>query len=475
MGGSFPADLWVATYTFGQFFAMTVNIEHPVLKGEIWDRKAGRYDFSRFDHITSTSKRVAYKSIGDVGVDCRFHFKDSHWGTLGKSKNDAGIIHMEINFNQPPGHKLEWARIQLTLDDDDPRLEPYQERPREREYVITDRCREDDQGPREVPVLITDHYGPRYIVGALKKTSTERSWELEPSVEWSGMGVSLGKYGSSKQFDHESRWTFQSYKPESKDRRKGGFGDKILRWELSETDFERYPIQKNQVFTAFAYEYSGQPFLMKVEISGRLAKFRDRLKGKRERVKDSLKFGPRRGKEEDISTTLIGQYLGKKLPLDERARALAAELVDKNLKTPPREIPDIRASPAQQIEVEDEEDQSSEVSDTDEITLIEEEPDPLLQELAMAATDPEVPVRRKNPAQPETPSEDGSEISDEDSSTTLMGSQSDSLEPVKDAEAVKGAANKPEIARNYMVGDFYALIWSLVLYLVSFPRIQEAC
>ncbi|KAL1853157.1 hypothetical protein Daus18300_011896 [Diaporthe australafricana] len=437
---------------------MTWISEHPVLKGEVWDRKAGRYDFSRFDHISSTSKRVGYKSIGEVGVDCRFHFKDSHWGTLGNNKNDAGIIHMEINFNQPPGHKLEWARIQLTLDEDDRRLDSHQQ----------------DRGRRirEVPVSITDHYGPRYIVGSMKRTSIEKSWEVEPSIEWGGIGVSLGKYGSKKHFEHESRWTFQSYKPGNKDRRNLELGDTVLRWELSESDFERYPIHKNQVFTAFAYEYGGQPFLMKVEISGRLAKFRDRLRGRRERVKDSFKFGPRHGKEEDMSTTLIGQYLGQRLPLDERARALPTEMIKKNVETQPREVPDTRASPAQILTTE-EDHESSEISDIDEMTLSDEEPDILLEELAMVAIDPEITVRRNFPDRSETPSEDRSEISDDDSSITLVGSQSDDLQPEEDAEITKPGRKHFEPPANYKFGNLYAFFWTLVLYLISFPRIRE--
>lgn len=435
---------------------MTRSSEHPVLKGEVWDRKAGRYDFRRFDHISSTSKRVGCKSIGEVGVDCRFHFKDSHWGTLGNNKNDAGIIHMEINFNQPPGHKLEWARIQLTLDEDDPRLDSYEQDRRRR--------------IRDVPVLITDHYGPRYIVGSMKKTSIEKSWEVEPSIEWSGIGVSLGKYGSKKHFEHESRWTFQSYKPETKDRRNRHFGEKVLRWELSESDFERYPIQKNQVFTAFAYEYGGQPFLMKVEICGRLAKFRDRLRGTRERVKDSLKFGPRHGKDEDMTTTLIGQYLGERLPLDERARALPTEIIKKNVETQPREVPDTSVSPAQKLMAE-EGYESSENSDTDEMILSGEEPDILLQELAMVATDPEITVRRNVPARSETPS---SEISDDDSSTTLVDSQSNDLLPEEDAKVAKLGLEHSQFSANYKFGNLYAFFWTLVLYLITFPRTGEA-
>lgn len=268
------------------------------------------------------------QSIGKVDVDVRFLFRKSQWGTLGPAENAAGIIYMELDFDQPSDCTLESATIQLTLDEDDQGLDPY---------------RVDSLPPSECPVLITDYYGPGQIVGTSKRMLIRKSLKVEPSVNVIGNGGSLGGFTTEKAFEHESCWTFRSHRvPE--DRKSGKkWGHRILRWEMTENEIEK-STHSNKVYTAFAYEHSGQPFLMKIEISGKLRKRSDRMKANL-----SKKFGPRARKQEDISTTLVGAYLGHRRPLDELARGLASAMEMQNYMLTPLVVPGAQPASFQQI------------------------------------------------------------------------------------------------------------------------------
>lgn len=235
---------------------------------------------------------------------------------------------MQLNFDQPSDCDMESATIQLTLDEDAKGLDMY---------------RDDNLPPSECPVLITDYYGPGQIVGTSKRVLIRKSLKVEPSVNVIGNGGSLGGFTTEKSFEHESRWTFRSHRVPDDSTSGNKWGHRILRWEMTENDIEK-STNRNKVYTAFAYEHSGQPFLMKIEISGKLRKRSDRLK-----ANISKKFGPRANKKEDISTTLVGAYHGHRRPLDELARGLANAMELQNCMLTPLVVPDAQTASFQQI------------------------------------------------------------------------------------------------------------------------------
>lgn len=241
---------------------------------------------------------------------------------------------MELRFDQPADCTLKSATIQLTLDEDDPGLELYRA--------------DDSQVPAsECPVLITDYYGPGQIVGTSKRVMVNKKLKIEPSVNVAGSGGSVGGMTTEKQFVHESRWMFRSHTVPDDGARGQSWGHRILKWEMTENDIEKYPVHSNKVYTAFAYEHSGQPFLMKVEISGKLKQRGDRLKANL--GKTLKKFGPRARKQEDISSTLIGAYRGHRRPLDELAKGLASAMDLANSLSPPHVVPDTQTASFQQV------------------------------------------------------------------------------------------------------------------------------
>lgn len=346
---------------------------------------------------------------------------------------------MELDFDQPPDCTLESATIQLTLDEDDQGLDPY---------------RVDSLPPSECPVLITDYYGPGQIVGTSKRVLVRKSLKIEPSVNVMGNGGALGGITTEKAFEHESRWNFRSHRvPEQKSSGKK-WGHRVLRWEMTENDIEK-STHSNKVYTAFAYEHSGQPFLMKIEISGKLRKRSDRLKANLGR-----KFGPRARKQEDISTTLVGAYLGHRRPLDELARGLASDMEMKNYMSSPLVVHDAQPASFQQVAHDAASStnaalESTPAGTTDQASIEGTTPQPALrlngQTLDMLE---DMPVREsrdrteptlenlarvgeyfRTPIRHEAIRGDISEASGHSSATTLVANQSETSQPQPQPEA----------------------------------------
>jgi hypothetical protein len=112
------------------------------------NRKYGRYDFERFDHISSSHANIGHGTFDKVNVNCSFLFKKSKWGVLGEHKNPAGIIYLDLTFIQPKDSQLHSATVTVTLDDEDEELDKMRSKLARRERT----------GP-QCPIQITDCYG----------------------------------------------------------------------------------------------------------------------------------------------------------------------------------------------------------------------------------------------------------------------------------------------------------------------------
>lgn len=212
--------------------------EGPLLS-RAWKRKGGSYDFQRFANLDFTSPSVGHSSIGKVKVDCRLLFKKCRWGTLGSNDSMAGIVYLELSFQQPVDCKLKKANIRLTLDGSNRQLSQY---------------RDPSFSSSAHSLQITDYYGPKYFVGTSTQMYVSKHKSLHPSAEVGGFGGSIGSIGVDKHFPHESRWTFKS------DREPGH--NRIINWEMTENDIDKHPLHSHRVYTAFAYAHDGQPFFM---------------------------------------------------------------------------------------------------------------------------------------------------------------------------------------------------------------------
>lgn len=418
--------------------AATENATTPLLKSGKWDRKAGRYDLKRFDHASSTAVSIANQTIGKVIVDIKFLFRRSQWGTLGHDENPAGILYMDINFTQPPGHKLTSATIQVTLDDEDVALDHY------RDPALLDSGR---------PVQITEWYGPKQFGGPTKMAHKQRTINLTPEANVLGNGGGGLGVNFNKSFVHTSKWTFQgSLHP-------GPTGPswayRTLKWDMTENDLEKHPDHANKVHTAFAFENSGQPFLMKVQIDGDLEKIGSRFKDK---VKK--KFGPRPRKEQDISSTLVGAFYGRRRPLDELAKGLERAMEMENRNSVPLEMPASQQATFQQLPYDPAVSNNPApigssaapegslspnqpqilIEDAEPMGLLEDRSppadrtEPSLENLARVGDFFAIPVRRPPPARRDVLREDVSEISGFTSAPTLVNSNVGEGEPQEQEE-----------------------------------------
>ncbi|KAI1075628.1 hypothetical protein F5B20DRAFT_585000 [Whalleya microplaca] len=174
--------------------AMPAAVAHPQLSTvSRYNRKYGRYDFDRFDHLVSQHASLGAASVGKIHVDCRFLFKKSKWGTL-EAQDPAGIIYLDLTFNQPSDCRLKNATVKVTLDDED-----------------EDLVRQFSSTKPKMPVQIVK-YGPRQMTGEARYEQINKHNSLIPSIELGTFG-GIGGVGteSQKLAMRECRWTFESH------------------------------------------------------------------------------------------------------------------------------------------------------------------------------------------------------------------------------------------------------------------------
>ncbi|KAI8712671.1 hypothetical protein NCS52_01365800 [Fusarium sp. LHS14.1] len=281
-------------------------------------RRFSRFEsFKGFDHLSSHAS-VAARSFRRMTVDCQFLFEKSQWGVLrlGNKRFPAGIIYMNLNFGPPRGCKVKSATVTVTLDEYDECLSSYKPRPRRGYQEST--C----------PVQITDWYGPKHLVGEEKYTEYKQTMSVAPEVHVLGSGAGGVGMSSEKAFKSSSRWSFDGQLLAGEPT---GTYTK-LEWTLTANELDRQSVRNRCVRTAFSFHHAGQPFLMKVEIEGQLASWKDQISSR-------LKF---KSKKNSNSTTLINFQEPKAFQkrLDELAWSLPRAMALENFQDIPVEIPD---------------------------------------------------------------------------------------------------------------------------------------
>lgn len=276
----------------------------------------GRYgDFTDFGTQSSGHASVGSKNLGQLTIDCEFLFGKSQWGVLGHKQFPAGIIYLNLNVGPPQGCRVKRATITITLDENDPALEKH------------DSTRE--LHPSGCPVQVTAWYGPKELNGQIKTAQLEATKKLVPEVNTLGNGAGGLGYESKKLFTHQARWSFNGQLLPGKDT----WVYKTLRWELNENELEQQAFHSSTVRTAFAFEHSGQPFLMKVNIYGKLESWNDRVKSK-------FRFGNSRRGNNTITLLDFEDYKLYTRNLDKTAMGLARAMEMENLHEIPVQIPD---------------------------------------------------------------------------------------------------------------------------------------
>jgi hypothetical protein len=291
-------------------------------------RKFGGNDLRRFDNLAPWHVCAGEKDIGNVHVDCRLLVRESKWGIMGDDRHPSGIIQLDIGFHQPDGCRLKSATVKVTLDEKDAALNPYKKP--ENVYLS------------HIPVQIRS-WGPRTLTGEKRTIDVATEIKATPSIMVGAAG--FGGMGMKKRTSRErvSRWRVHSQPKRAKN---NNVYEGVV-WTLDENGFDKKLLPGGNMFAAFAFENSGQPFLMRIAIEGKLATVGSRVQDKSKRLLNSLKsnFGPRKGQDHDISTTLIGAATPKTLRLDGLADSLPQAMEMKNvLNGVPVEMPDSHAN-----------------------------------------------------------------------------------------------------------------------------------
>ncbi|GAT23636.1 hypothetical protein RIB2604_01707750 [Aspergillus luchuensis] len=237
-------------------------------------RRYGR-KYLELDNLQDSS--VCHRKVGKARADCRLRTSQSKWGCLGEALRPAGIVYMDLSFDQPADCRLLSATVKITL----------QGAPKHQLDL-----------DKPVPLHLTDHYGPKYLSGEPKNVIKKKILHLAPQVNILGNGGGGVGVDSEKSITYDSRWTFTG---NLRPAQKTDSEYRTIKWELREGDPESQSIHSNMIHTAFAFQHEGTPFLMRVQIKGKLQKGRNRFKEKARQ----LRFPSRRESDEASSDILV--------------------------------------------------------------------------------------------------------------------------------------------------------------------------
>ncbi|KFY40282.1 hypothetical protein V494_03582 [Pseudogymnoascus sp. VKM F-4513 (FW-928)] len=276
-------------------------------------RKFGR-SFESFDTLSSAS--VGNRDLGKVKVDCRFRLSKSKWGVLGDAERSAGILYMDLCFDQPKDCRLSSATVLLTLD-----------------HEIGDdeknRRREPASITRGSSLQMTDYFGPRQLSGKQTTVNMKSTYSLKPEINVMGNGV--GGVGKDSETTREAstRWTFIG---QLQPGQTGAY--RTLKWELSENELDLQSLHSSVIHTGFTFEHDQTPCYLRVEITGK-------LQSRRDRFRKSL-FPAQRSKNQ--GKTIVRIDLGPQHRFDTRldslADGLARAMEMENYGEIPVEIPE---------------------------------------------------------------------------------------------------------------------------------------
>jgi hypothetical protein len=289
-------------------------------------RKFGR-SFERCDPLSPAS--IGNRDLGKVNIDCKFRLSESKWGVLGAAERSAGILYMDLTFDQPKDCKLSSATVLITVDGEDIAAESLREATTEAVGTVRS----------VLPALrITDSFGPKNLSGEQKTMQMKSTYRLTPNFNVLGNGAG-GVGRDIEKINHfTGRWTFTGHIKPTKVHGRNGVTSmtyKTIKWELTENDLDLRVVHNKVVHTAFAFEHDQKPCYIRVEISGKLQRVRDR-------IRSTLRFPPARREDqgETIARIELGPSYKFKNRLDSIANGLARAMEMENFEAIPVELPE---------------------------------------------------------------------------------------------------------------------------------------
>ncbi|KAJ6442077.1 hypothetical protein O9K51_05629 [Purpureocillium lavendulum] len=274
------------------------------------------------------------RSIGKVNIDCRLRFSESRWGVLGDSR-PAGILYVDLTFDQPRHCKLSSATVLISLEEDDETADETGGAT-EHNNVSLGRLRMCD-------------FGPRLLTGEPTTLDSKTEWSFTPEAN-----VGIGTVGGigvrrEKAISHVSFWVLKGNMLTAVDKRRktSGIVYRTLKWELTENELAWQPMDKSVVHTGFAFEHGLKRFHIKVEIRGKVRGVAGKLRGV---------FPPKLKRHQGISFTVVepgSESDARKESLDSMAQTLEARMRDRNLVANPTKSPRAGATTEDKTELPD--------------------------------------------------------------------------------------------------------------------------
>ncbi|KAI0965408.1 hypothetical protein F4678DRAFT_335678 [Xylaria arbuscula] len=231
-------------------------------------RGYGPSDFEKFDRHSACA---GHRQLGEVKVTTSIDFEESQWGLI-DTDTPGAIIHMNISFTQPEDCKLETATILVTLESLD------ETRDKEELEALK---RQPERFPLTSSRLGLTHFGPVYVPGRETETDFSRNINATPSFSYGGASLSGMGVSQQKTYKYYNRWMFSGQL--LGDDKHSAF--KKLQWFLQENKLDAPANHGPEFQAAFALTHSGKPFLIRVEIKGKLEKRRERVKQRFQKLK----------------------------------------------------------------------------------------------------------------------------------------------------------------------------------------------
>ncbi|KAL5000781.1 hypothetical protein BDV10DRAFT_192563 [Aspergillus recurvatus] len=273
-------------------------------------RRFGR-TYHGLDNLATAS--LCSRDVGKVRADCRLRVSKSQWGSLGAG-SPAAIVYMDIVIDQPHDCLLANATVLITLDD----------------VSATG-----STVPGGHALQMTDYYGPKHLSGEATKVVVTKTVHLTPQVNVLGSGGGGVGIEREKATSYSSRWTFT-----------GGLLPgatksavyRTLKWELRENEEGGRPNRSNVIHTAFTLQHNDRPFLLRIEIQGRLKSTRHRFRQTMRHWRFPNPHAPEQGKSETLvyPNTKAGQCRS----LDMLAMSLSSAMERENYMRIPVEMPE---------------------------------------------------------------------------------------------------------------------------------------
>jgi hypothetical protein len=332
---------------------------HPARRSSV--RFARKYGptFNTFDDVANVS--LCAQELGPVHIDCRFRHSKTILGVLEATGNRAGILYVDLGFCQPTNCPLTSAVIWISLEEgikeekngptgggkrtkSTAPLKPTRNTSLSGEPEIVQI--EPHSGKSHLPQFTND-LGPRQLEGKPTDMTTKNTIHLTPEVNFLGNGGGGLGYDHEETFTQTSRWMFTgNVLPGSKFGAMPRNGDgprgmiyRTLKWELSGDDFQRQSRHSSVIQTAFTLEHDIDPFLIRVEIQGKLRRNSERLKSNMQRL---LRF-PSGPQKKDAKSTILVIPDKEQIPtrrLDPIAKGLPLQMERLNLEGLRVQLPD---------------------------------------------------------------------------------------------------------------------------------------